>query len=332
MTRQFIHEALNVEAHPLWGRIAWRLLKSYDLLDEKELESAGVQKSDLWWNGDDGRFTYGKWFTLIQHTYNVLGPNAGVYLADAAHQTLPVYVETVQATAPNLRAFFYFWEHYGSDLDLSHSFTSRNISGGVSYSVDYSMSGIFEQAFSLSCMMLILNAVQNCYGNRLPLKITVNFDISDFVMQAAEEVLGAKLCRAKDRHAPSFAFQVTNEVLDEPSVGSDEPRFLQAIEEFKALCQAMRDSMARPSLADIVVSHQITSNKVISMEQMAERVDMKVENYRKKLRECGTSHRALVKECVNYNAEKMISIGMSQADICRKMGMSQARLRRYLNS
>ncbi len=94
----------------------------------------------------------------------------------------------------------------------------------------------------------------------------------------------------------------------------------------------MKDARGDVTLRDRVISHQLTNIKPMSLEQMAERVDMRPENYRKKLRECGTSHRQIVKDCVTYNAEKMVQIGMTQSEISTRMSLSPARLRRYMSA
>ena len=192
------------------------------------------------------------------------------------------------------------------------------------------MSGKIEQAFALSAIGILANVINVVLGRETVTTFRVNSEMSQMVMEHGSAQIGVWIERA-ELTDPTISFVVANDDLDNPSVGGDTKRFALAITEFNQLCEKLKQAKPDLTLRDRVISHQITNLKPMSLEQMAEKVDMRAENYRKKLRECGTSHRQIVKDCVTYNAEKMITLGMTQSEISGRMGLSPARLRRYLS-
>lgn len=326
-----VAEALGVNAHPLWGRIIWRTLKQNEKLDIKELERRGVHIKSLW-DADFSSypFTYAQWFTLLEYAYEQLGPNCGIDLAVHALQHAAPYTETITATCPSARAWFHFWENFGSELDVTHQFRSKRLRGGMAFEIDYRMGGIIEEAFAMSCIAIIVNTLQTIVGSFVVQEFVVNFNMCRAKQQYAESVLPVRLKQGQGT-GESFSFKVSDKVLDAPSIGDDPVRYSNALKYFEQLTQELRSEVPKLNLADVVASLQLTSDRPLSMEKCAERLGYGIENYRKKLSQCGTSHRQVVSECVRHRAEKMIQLGQSQYQIAEKMGITQQRLKRHLS-
>jgi hypothetical protein len=326
----FVRSALAVPAHPLWARICWRFIDDSDVLDREEIARRGIDGDSLWHTGDVNAFTYGQWFALLEYAFEKIGPLTGVHLAVIAKRWSPPFTEVIRNTAPDLRSFFHFWEFNGLELDISHTFKSTPVRGGMRYDLDYAMSGKIEQAFAWSCIAIVANVINVVLGRETVTAFRVNMEVRQMVMDYGSAQVGVRMERG-ELSDPTISFVLADEDLDNPSVGGDNTRFTLAIAEFNQLCHTMREAQPDVTLRDRVISHQITNIKPLSLEQMAEKVSMRAENYRKKLRECGTSHRQIVKDCVTYNAEKMVTLGMSQSEISDRMGLSPARLRRYMS-
>lgn len=329
-SRDYLTETLSIKAHPLWGRIIWNELERSGDADEKKLRKIGITRATLWQDGENPvlDFTYGKWFSLIEYGYKHVGKDFPIRLAEVANDLPPPFTESIIHTCPDLRTFLQFMETRATHLEKMIRIVTKPSRGGATLRCSYQMSDKTRDAFALSCVGVLNYASRSITGNALR-GVHLGFPDSAGHRASLEARLGIRVASWGEVEADIEVF-CPDEILDRVSIGCDPIRYQAALGEFDVLCDSMRDVNPKTNLCDLVISLQVTSSKVYSMEQMASKLNMGVESYRKTLFKLGTSHKALVQHCVRYNAERMQKDGKTQQEICRELSLQPARLKRFL--
>ena len=326
--RNHLTKCLGLPAHPVWGRIIWDELERLGVLDEQALSRCGITRKTLWPNGDTVRpeWTYGKWFALLRQANVQGGPDFHVRIARTALHHSPPFMEAITATAPDLRTFLQFCEQQSAAMEPLVGLRLKPARGGVLFCINYPMSGCVKEAFMISAIATINHCVQVITGKTLR-NITIGIRDQSGLWTQIEERLGVVI-KEWGTDGDDIVMFIEDDVLDRQSIGFDPFRYERAVDEFKAICDNFRTRWRKANLCDLVVSIQFTSSRIYSMEQMADKVGLKMENYRKALQKLGTSHKELIKDCIKWQTAGFEKEGMTQADICKQFNITPARLRR----
>lgn len=327
-----LERTLQLKAHPLWGRIIWKHLERSGQLDENALKSIGVSRAALWGHGEQlvYEWTYGKWFSALKYGYAQCGSHFGLELAEYALTYSPPFCEVIVQTCPDFRTWLDFMKSRAAKLEPLLLIEVVPARGGVTLHMNYPMSGLVREAFCLSAVAVMDNVSRIITGTNIR---GIKFGMSDQrgLWKSIENRLEV-VVDSWGECASDVEIFFPDSMLDEPSIGSDPIRQHAALVEYNFLCDKMRAVMPTASICDLVVSLQITSSKIYSMAQMADKLEMGTESYRKSLAKHGTNHKTLIGDCVRYNAKHMQDNGMSNQEICHHLSINKNRLRRYLDS
>ena len=331
-------------AHPIWARQIWQHLDNHDQLDVGSMKDQGIDGNSLFSNTTitqvDEPWTYMQWYELYYYALDKLGPSLPAYLGGMMGTSTFVLGEEVLCTSPNLRSIFSFWDQRLSMIDPLSTFTCEKTNGGVRIYVSYAVSGSIETYFALGGLAMINVAHRMTTGMPITTGANLNMHNPHSLTELMQDQCQIKIdswSKKRDLHCPSNPSQtaqievnISDRLLDATSPSWDAVRHTRAMRRFEETTTPLAE-VSGTCISDLAESIQLTCLAPLTSIQMAEKLGISESGYRKRLAQCGTSHKVLQRSCIAFNVESLERRGCSRAEIVRMTGIDARRLDRILD-